>query len=507
MTRQNYAGKLLGIKRPSVNQNGLLANPVKVGDAKLEGLRIKPCQPDARQKCLILVPPFFALVSIHTRKHKMKTIDFKIKSNMRLACFLTLSLSACGGSTSTTGASGINAGAAVVQGIATPASHSVPLNNMDYQAIRALAGTGIGGTLSPADLQMHYNLPAVSKLSGTNQTIAIVDAPGSGNIANDLNTFSSYYQLPVCNTSNTCFQKIDLSNGAKVSPSNDWAVEIGLDVEWAHAMAPSAKILLVVAKSAAVGDLLVAVQTAASQPGVVAVSMSWGAGEYSSQTAAAYDGVFKSIQANGITLLASSGDAGDNGVNQSWPATSPYVTAVGGTSIKSAVASTAPSATGEVTWIGSGGGTSTIELMPSYQSALLTGSTVLKASKGKRVYPDVAYNADPNASPVGVYFNGGWYAVGGTSAGAPQWSAILALIANQRATAGKTTLQRLVASTAGGFNGVLYQAKLDSTALFDITAGTDNTGRTSCALCTATNGYDEATGLGVPNVNNLLSFF
>jgi len=435
----------------------------------------------------------------------METSNLKIKNNILLACLLALVLTACGrADTETIEASDSSISTAESQIFATPASYSVPLMNMDYQAVSSLHGTGIGGTVSPADLRTHYNLPAASKLNGIHQTIAIVDAPGSATIANDLNTFSSYYQLPLCNTSNPCLQKIDLSNGAV---NSSWAIEIGLDVEWAHAMAPAAKILLVIAKSASLSDLMAAIQTAASQPGVVAVSMSWGTSEINLETTAAFDGVFKSYQAKGITFLASSGDAGDNGKNQSWPATSPYVTAVGGTSIKSLLATAAPSTTTEITWIGSGGGTSTIESMPSFQTSYLAGSTVLTASRGKRVYPDVSYNADPNASPVGVYANGYWYAVGGTSAGAPQWGAIMALIANQRALAGKATMQILVGSTAGGFNGVLYQVKLDSTSFFDITVGTDNTAATACALCTASRGYDEATGLGVPNVTNLLAFF
>ncbi len=432
----------------------------------------------------------------------METSNFKMKCNLLLACLLVLALTACGGDNR--GASVTSENADILESYATPAIHSIPLMDMDYQTVSSLYGTGIGGTISPSDLHTHYNLPAISQLSGINQTIAIVDAPGSATIANDLNTFSSYYKLPLCNTGNPCFQKIDLSNGAV---NSSWAVEIGLDVEWAHAMAPAAKILLVIAKSSSAADLMAAVQTAASQPGVVAVSMSWGAGEMSTETTAGYDGVFKLYQARGITFLAASGDAGDNGKNQSWPATSPYVTAVGGTSIKSLLASSAPTASTEVTWIDSGGGTSMVEVMPSYQTSYLAGSAILTASKGKRVFPDVSYNADPNASPIGVYAEGGWYAVGGTSAGAPQWGAIIALIANQRQTAGKTTLQNLIGSTAGGFNGLLYQTKLDSTGFFDITAGSDDTATTACALCAASKGYDEATGLGVPNVINLLKFF
>lgn len=433
----------------------------------------------------------------------MKTFDSKF--NIFLSFLMMFVLAACGGAASeNTATSGVSENSAADQIIATPTSHSVPLKEMDCEAVRPLQGTGIGGTLSPADLRTHYNLPATTKLNGTNQTIAIVDAPGSSTIATDLNAFSSYYKLPVCNTSNPCFEEINQSNGAT---NSGWAVEISLDVEWAHAIAPNAKILLVIAKSSSFSDMMTAVNTAASEPGVVAVTMSWGTAEFITETATAYDAIFQKYQAKGITFIASSGDAGDNGTNQSWPAASPYVTTVGGTSIKSLLASSAPTPATEVVWIDSGGGASMYETMPNYQKAYLAGTTVLSESNGKRVYPDVAYDADPNASPVGVYSNGDWYAVGGTSAGCPQWGAIMALVANYRVVAGKTTLQSLVENTAGGFNGVIYQVKLESTSFFEITEGSDDTSSRPCALCTASDGYDASTGLGVPNVTKLLSFF
>ena len=110
-------------------------------------------------------------------------------------------------------------------------------------------------------------------------------------------------------------------------------------------------------------------------------------------------------------------------------------------------------------------------------------------------------------SPVGLIINSGWFVAGGTSAGAPQWAAIATLIAQNRANLKKTSLQTLIASTPNGFNGLMYQTKLDQAALFDIQKGNDNTSGKTCALCNAGTGYDAATGLGVPNVNALLAFF
>jgi subtilase family serine protease len=380
-------------------------------------------------------------------------------------------------------------------------SHWRPLS-----AVKGLTGSGIGGTVSPKDLYSHYGFPTTT-LKGAGQVIAIVDAPGSGNIANDLNAFSSYYGLPQCNSSNACFQKIDLSNGAAVSPSNDWNVEIGLDVEWAHAMAPAAKIILVIAKSSSLPDMMAAVQKAATQAGVVAVSMSWGGNEFSQETTTTYDGVLASYVANaGMIFFASAGDSGNNGSNQIWPAASPYVTAVGGTSIYNAAAGQ-PTATTETAWVDSGGGPSIDEKMPAYQTSYLSGSTSLTLNKGKRAIPDVAYDADPNTSPVAVVAGGYWYAVGGTSAGSPQWAAIASLIANHRTATGKSGLASLVKGASYGFNSLIYQAKIDPTSFFDVTKGSDNTGRGSCAICGATTGYDDVTGLGVPHVGTLVGYF
>ena len=364
------------------------------------------------------------------------------------AGFLSLTLLGCGG------------GADVAQTDAAPVAlahfHAAPLQAGVQQVTASWVGTGIGTTLSPTDLRSHYNMP--SSLTGEGQTIVIVDAPGSGNIANDLNTFSTYYRLPLCNPANTCFQKIDLSNGRTVSRTNDWAIEIALDVEWAHAVAPAAKIVLVIAAGSSMTDMFNAVKTAAAQPNVAAVSMSWGANEYSSETSSAFDGLFASYP--GIVFLASSGDVGDNGSSQSYPAASPYVTAVGGTSIKS-LALTSNSS--EVAWSLSGGGASIYEAMPLYQTSYLSGTNLLTLNKGKRAIPDVSYNADNANSPVGVYTNGYWYAVGGTSAGAPQWAGITALFAQYLNNKGML-LSTLVRGNSG-FNNMIYQVKFQQATM------------------------------------------
>ena len=378
-------------------------------------------------------------------------------------------------------------------------SHSTPVATGSL-AVKWV-GTGIGSTLSPADIRAHYNMP--SALTGAGQVIAIVAAPGSGNIASDLNTFSAYYHLPLCNTLNPCFQKIDLSNGRTVSRNSDWASEIALDVEWAHAVAPAATIYLVVAASSSLTDMFVAVKKAAALPAVVAVSMSWGSTEFSAETSATFDGIFAGYP--GVVFLAAAGDSGNNGSNQIYPAASQYVTAVGGTSIRSLALTSSSS---EVAWSMGGGGASIFQAMPRYQVGYLGSSSLLALNHGKRAIPDVAYNADTMTSPVGVYVNGAWSAIGGTSAGAPQWAGIVALMAQNMQRKG-TSLSTLVLGNSG-FNNLIYQAKIiqnSSSSFFDVTSGTNKAGRGVCALCIAGPGYDDVTGLGVPNVGNFLGYF
>ena len=286
----------------------------------------------------------------------------------------------------------------------------------------------------------------------------------------------------------------------------DWKYEVALDTQWSHALAPAANIILVTAKSTSLSDLMAAVKTAAAQPGVVAISMSWGGLEFSAENSPSYDGVLQSIQAQGIILLASSGDSGNNGKNQQWPAASPYVTSVGGTSIKT-IGYAPPSVTTELAWTYSGGGASIYEAMPSFQKTALNGTTVLTLDPTKRAIPDIAYNADPSSSPIAIVAGGIWYAEGGTSAGAPQWAAIAALIAQYRATNNESTMQSLVMATIGGFNGIIYQSKVDTTGFFDVISGSDNTSAKVCAICNDSKGYSAVTGWGVPNVSNLLAVF
>ena len=330
-------------------------------------------------------------------------------------------------------------------------------------AALAPPSTGYG----PAQIAAAYGFNQISSTGdGRGQTIAIVVAYGSPNIQNDLNNFCSAYGIPTTTVS------IYYPQG-RPSVNVGWAQETTLDVEWAHAMAPGAKIALVVAKDASIGSLLNAVNYATSTVKAGVVSMSWGAGEFSTEKN--YDSYFAK---SGVSYVAASGDVG--GVTD-WPAVSANVTAVGGTSL--AYDSVSGTVTSETAWSGGGGGTSKYVQIPSYQVGFNVNSG--------RGNPDLSYVADPYTG-CSVYFTdpstkaSGWYVFGGTSVGAPQVSALLA----RRASLGNAGTTQ--------FNAKAYGAAKTSYATYfrDITAGSNG--------YPTVVGYDLATGLGSPNAAQIV---
>lgn len=309
--------------------------------------------------------------------------------------------------------------------------------------------------INPTQIKNVYNLGGAGNGSGT---VAIVDAYDSTGIESYLSTFDKQFGLSTCTTSNGCFEKHKMVS--RISTSRDWAIEEALDVEWAHAIAPNAKILLVEARSNSGTDLLNAVDYARGRSDVVAVSMSWGGNEFSSE--ASYENHF--ISSFGATFFASSGDGG---TGTSWPAVSANIVGVGGTTVHLS----GGSLSSETAWSGSGGGISQYINEPSYQTTFGT-----PLAGGKRAVPDVSYDADP-ASGFPVY-SGRWYQVGGTSAGAPQWAALRSISSN-------ITLSNLYQDATSHYNSNFR----------DITSGTNG----SCGtICTAQSGFDYVTGLGSP---------
>lgn len=362
---------------------------------------------------------------------------------------------------------------------------------------------------TPAQIRAAYQLPAVSTASattraalGAGQTIYLIDAYHHPNAYADLAAFSSHFGLPACtstpiaptttlplapasSTAGCSFSVVYAGSSGKMSataPAYDanWATEIALDIQAAHAIAPLARIVLVEAASSSVTGLNSAV-TLANSMGSGIVSMSYGSPE--GTWVNSYDSLF---QAKGMQYFASTGD---NGAAVNWPAASARVVAVGGTSL-----SYDGGARSETAWSGTGGGTSLYVAKPSYQAAL-------GGSANRRRVADVALDADPYTgqyvafTPKGGVL--GWFSAGGTSLAAPQWAALGAVVNAQRLLKGNSMLS--------SFHGALYlnaraTPQLAAASFLDVASGSD--GR--CAACVATAGYDTPTGLGTPNAAALL---
>src|ERR1035438_572307 len=289
--------------------------------------------------------------------------------------------------------------------------------------------------LFPAQIKAAYGLNATPN-QGQGQIIGIVDAFDDPNAESDLQVYDTQFNLPVCTTQNGCFTKIKVGN-----PPGDtgWGLEISLDIQQAHSLAPAAKVILVEANSNSFDDLLAAVDVA-RENGATQISMSWSGGEDSSELG--FDSFFNHP---GVTFMASTGDGG-HGVG--YPAASPYVVAIGGTHLTLLATATFPSSitfsnyVSETAWVGSGGGISAYEPGQSYQNGVFAGC----GSGGGRCVPDISSDADPNTGvPVyDTYGYGGWVQVGGTSVSSPDWSAIFAIANSSRATAGKGPLQTAI---------------------------------------------------------------
>lgn len=347
--------------------------------------------------------------------------------------------------------------------------------------------------VTPAQLSQAYGLNT-SSTTGAGATIAIVAAYNDPNIQSDLATFDTTYGLPAASLT-VVNQSGQTTNLPQTDPN--WSLEIAMDVEWAHAAAPGARIVLVEANSASVSDLMAAVKTAATMANVV--SMSWGGSEFSGQTA--YDTAAYFANPN-VTFVAASGDSGGLG-GASWPSSSPYVVSVGGTTLN--LASSTGTYGSETAWSGSGGsgsggGASTIEAMPSYQSAALGSSF-----GSKRVTPDVSLDANPSTG-LSVYSSlmtsgqSGWFKVGGTSAGTPVWSAIIATADATRLSnhLGALSSSQTLSMLYGRYGTAGTTAATYLATFHDVTSGSNY-------VASAGKGYDKVTGLGSPVSSAVIS--
>ena len=292
-----------------------------------------------------------------------------------------------------------------------PSAVALGFTHCYARVLRPQASTSPTG-LSPATIKSVYGF-STSSTAGQGKTIAIVDAYNDPSAESDLGVFDSQYGLPSCTTANGCFKKVNQTGGTSYPRTNSgWALEISLDVQWAHAIAPGAKILLVEAKTNSFSNLLAAEDYAKAHANYV--SNSWGGSEFSGETS--YDLHF--VQ-SGVGFFVSAGDAG---LPAEYPSASPNVISVGGTTLHFS----GSTFTGETGWSSGGGGCSAYETANSAQSSF--GQYGQGNCGANRATPDVSLDADP-ASGVSVYdstsYSGqsGWWTVGGTSASSPMWAA------------------------------------------------------------------------------------
>jgi subtilase family serine protease len=374
---------------------------------------------------------------------------------------------------------------------------------------------------SPQQIQNAYGVSSLLKAGhdGSGQTIIIVDSFGSPTIADDLKTFDAGYGQP----DPPSFTVLSPLGTVPFDPTNtemvNWAFETTLDVEWAHSMAPGANIVLLTSPVdetegvQGMPEFLYLEKYALMHRLGKIISQSWGATENTLFDAAGqqvfsdFEDFYKEAAEERVTVLASAGDGGSSNVDVNritypfptviFPASSPYVTAVGGTSLYA-------DGTGkyqfEIVWNdhfigGGGGGVSQQFSEPSYQYSL--PAPVQATLNNFRGIPDVSYNADPNtAILVYISFLGpqfaGYYFIGGTSEGSPQWAGIIA-DANQ-----------LAGHPLGFLNPKLYEIGEEADLFHDITFGSNAfDGFNGVPGYSAAPGWDLATGWGTPDLGKL----
>lgn len=332
--------------------------------------------------------------------------------------------------------------------------------------VQPLATTPPATGKTPTDIQGAYN---IAGLNPGGRTVAIVDAYGYPNLERDLGVYRAQFGLPACTVSNGCLKIMDQNGGSKLPRfDSGWADETALDVDAVSAACPGCKILVVQASTASMANLGTAVATAAKQPGVVAISNSYGGGDSADSSYGTY------YNHPGIAVTASTGDNGYTG--SSYPSSSSYVTAVGGISL---VRDTSARGWSESAWSGSGSGCSTVNAALAAAASFGTGCS-------KRASADVSAVADPQTG-LSVYAPtsstaSSWAQYGGTSLSSPLIAAMYALSGNTGTSS--TLANSLPYSHTGNFN--------------DVTSG--STG--SCPVtqwCLAGTGWDGPTGVGSPN--------
>jgi subtilase family serine protease len=429
---------------------------------------------------------------------------------------------------------------------------------------------------TPQGVRAAYNVAPLyaGGFDGRGRTIAIVDSYGSDTIAHDLHVFDQAFGLQAmcgeegvsCAPGMPKFSQLSLqgtpatkappgsSNGTGQEDKSAWALEVSLDVEMAHALAPGANILLVTTPTAETLGVQGFPQMMAAEKYVVdhhladVISQSFASAEDafgSQQSLQNLRYAFKAAAANHVTVLGSSGDTGTANdrkppVGQGgstipeptveWPASDPLVTGVGGTALCTDPSNTSarvvdsadpPAACqaapgeAEIVWgeptrgIATGGGFSHVFSRPSFQDALPAGSTAIPAAQ--RGVPDIGLQSSPRTGAL-VYISlppdgqsglscgaapcsTGWYDIGGTSLATPEWAGLIAIAAQMHG------------GGIGPINPALYEVASDPAKygadFYDITVG-DNHVTSAIPGYPATTGWDPTTGLGTPNAAELL---
>jgi hypothetical protein len=363
--------------------------------------------------------------------------------------------------------------------------------------------------------QIQFNGPGGTSVTGdgTGQTIAIVEEGVDPTLGADLTTFDQFFGIPAPPS----FQVVD-QNGV-TTQNLDIVGEASLDVEWAHAVAPGASIVVYNAayepnnSTASVENLLEAMQQASKLPGVSVVTLSYGIPESSLAAAGLNETSLDSyFTTPGVTFLAAAGDSGiyASGTYQvvaNYPAASPNVVSVGGTSIVIDSAGDYPGTgtSGEVAWGdgtqsgingGGGGGLSAVEPEPAWQSGVVPTSV---DPSGARALPDVSMDSG-SAQEYDVFTSTlsgssvsasavGWLGDAGTSAASPIWAGLIAIADQGRALEGGTPL-------TGDTQTLPALYSLPSADFHDIVNGNNGD--------PARTGYDLASGLGTPVANLLV---
>jgi len=341
------------------------------------------------------------------------------------------------------------------------------------------------GYYTPQNIYQAYsfNSSNAEGITGNGTSIAIVDAYGDPLLQYDISAFDNLTGLPPVQ-----LQTIYMNNTPNAY-NQSWAVETALDVEWAHASAPGAKIILVITQDAQ-ASLTDALSYVISRHVSSIISLSWGQAEASvgSSSLNSENSMFRLAAQDGITVLAASGDLGaydgTKSLNVNFPASDPYVLGVGGTSLdynNGKYVETAWGGNQSGSSYGSGGGVSKFFDSPYWQIS----SNINMTARG---VPDVSAVADKNTGVL-LIAGGKTYVAGGTSLATPIWAGIV------------SRMEQHLGYPIGYLNPVLYQiyrSPLYKTAFDEVTSGGNG-------YYTAGPGWNPVTGLGSPIVSGLIS--